>query len=106
VTRSNGWRGGGEEDSRQFHLVMNSSSNQRGSIAMQIDRTKKTATPTGVSAAVLMITGSLFSGMTHATPTYLSKVNSYCGASYSCSQCHTVDDRPNGATDVRLNGAT
>jgi len=56
---------------------------------MQIDRTMKTATPTGVSAAILMITGSLFSGMTHATPTYLSKVNSYCGASYSCSQCHT-----------------
>jgi len=56
---------------------------------MQIDRTKKTATPSGVSAVVLMITGSLFSGMTHATPTFLSKVNSYCNTSYSCSECHT-----------------
>jgi hypothetical protein len=35
-----------------------------------------------------MLAGSLFSGMTHATPTYLSTVNNYCSSSYSCSECH------------------
>ena len=56
---------------------------------MKPDRSPRTAMPTGVTAAGLILAGSLYSGITHATPTYLSTVNSYCNTSYSCSLCHT-----------------
>ena len=56
---------------------------------MKPDRSLRTAMPAGVTAASLILAGSLFSGMAQATPTYLSTVNSYCNASYSCSECHT-----------------
>jgi hypothetical protein len=56
---------------------------------MQRDRTLKTAMPAGITAAGLMLCGSLFSGAAQATSDYRDAVNSYCGADYSCSQCHT-----------------
>ena len=41
-----------------------------------------------VFAAVMVLSGYLFSGTVLATPSYLDAVNRYCGTSYSCSECH------------------
>jgi len=55
---------------------------------MKLDRSLKTTMPAGVTA-VMVLCGPLLSGTVQATSDYRDAVNSYCGASYSCSECHT-----------------
>jgi hypothetical protein len=55
---------------------------------MKLDRSLRTTMPAGVTA-VMVLCEALFSGTVQATSDYRDAVNSYCGTSYSCSECHT-----------------
>ena len=56
---------------------------------MQLDRSMLTVKPVGAIVTGLIVCGSLFGGIAQATSDYRDAVNSYCGTSYSCSECHT-----------------